>query len=76
MKKDLFRCRYWTGKFYTRQHESCGPECGFHGYCGECRSYYIPAKQYPCSSCQYCTIPTEEPTPGSSHFLQAGRKER
>lgn len=23
MKKDLFRCRYWTGKFCTRQHESC-----------------------------------------------------
>lgn len=20
MKKDLFRCRYWTGKFCTRQH--------------------------------------------------------
>lgn len=37
-------------------HEHCTKNCNHYGECYDCKTWFIPARQYPCSKCKYLNV--------------------
>ena len=51
MKQNRFECMHEALEHCRRSLEPCTKECRWYGTCGECKSYFIPISQEPCSGC-------------------------
>lgn len=50
--KDYFSCAH--GDFFCRKYlKKCDRNCTDNGKCSDCRMYYIPLSQHPCSNCRW-----------------------
>ncbi|GFH91527.1 hypothetical protein IMSAGC002_02784 [Lachnospiraceae bacterium] len=56
LKRNNFRCSHRALGYCRRTLEECSRECKEYGNCGECKSYYIPYSQEPCSRCVFCKV--------------------
>lgn len=37
-------------------YERCSGSCSHYGECSDCKSWFIPAGQYPCNKCKYLNV--------------------
>lgn len=37
-------------------YERCSESCSRYGECSDCKSWFIPAGQYPCNKCKYLNV--------------------
>lgn len=37
-------------------YERCSESCSHYGECSDCKSWFIPAGQYPCNKCKHIDV--------------------
>ena len=55
MKNDLFKCYHRKLRCFMG-YERCSGSCSHYGECIDCKSWFIPAGQYPCNKCKYLDV--------------------
>lgn len=55
MRRNLFKCSHKRNGCFMG-YEKCTESCVHYGKCEDCRAWYIPCGQHPCSKCKYLKV--------------------